>query len=291
MIQLDDSTLLRDLLIPGTHDSGATEADVGFPWSNSVATQYWRIHEQLEHGIRYLDFRVAANCIKVPLDGAPCSQDGLWLWHGDIPLINYKLIRIEDAFNQVVTFLKRNPSETILMRIKKENNFGYGFDLVTALQEFIFEKGYQDFFVRPKDAKINTGIGKMRGKIFPWWDAENGDESDYGAKYSDLVDAPEHDLGKFDNLDQFEEFIRGKFEESKTVDVSKRFFHISASGHDSGIPNLAKFSDRSMNVLLSLVRDSGNYPKQGVISMDIKQDKTERADKIINLLIKKNLGL
>ena len=47
MGELDDSHLLSELSIPGTHDSGA-EA----PEQVGAATQTWNIYEQLQAGIR-----------------------------------------------------------------------------------------------------------------------------------------------------------------------------------------------------------------------------------------------
>jgi hypothetical protein len=103
MAQFQDTPFYA-LLIPGTHDSG-TE---GFP-SGPSRTQYYKINEQLEGGVRFLDMRLAYNSV----------EDNFHVVH-DKDVISY--LNFDTVVEWCNTFLAANPSETILMSIKQEGS-------------------------------------------------------------------------------------------------------------------------------------------------------------------------
>jgi hypothetical protein len=65
---LEDDVLIRDLSIPGTHDSAAKR---GFTRFERSETQAWNIEEQLSNGVRFLDLRVRIK-----------GTTELAMWHG-----------------------------------------------------------------------------------------------------------------------------------------------------------------------------------------------------------------
>ncbi|MDR1478246.1 MAG: hypothetical protein LBJ00_04825 [Planctomycetaceae bacterium] len=109
MRRLADSTDLRKISMPGTHDSatyGVIDADV--PDMARCQYQSKNITQQLKDGIRFFDLRV--------------GSDGK-LHHGHV--ICYDSypngpVTIEKVFNNIVAFLDGHPGETVLVLIKHE---------------------------------------------------------------------------------------------------------------------------------------------------------------------------
>jgi len=92
------TTSLYDLLLPGTHDSG-TE---GFGSGTLSRTQFYKVNEQLNFGVRFLDMRISGDFHVV---------------HGtDIA----SFLEFETVVKWSADFLAANPSETVLMSIKQE---------------------------------------------------------------------------------------------------------------------------------------------------------------------------
>ncbi|EUK17483.1 phosphatidylinositol-specific phospholipase C [Commensalibacter papalotli (ex Servin-Garciduenas et al. 2014)] len=104
MKDIADDKYIDQLNIPGTHDTctytaGDAEA-FGF-----VKTQSLDILSQLHAGIRYLDIR----CRHI--------ADRFTIHHG----IVYLNLNFDNVLNDCIKFLKNNPTETILMQVKKEH--------------------------------------------------------------------------------------------------------------------------------------------------------------------------
>ncbi|MCX7120617.1 MAG: phosphatidylinositol-specific phospholipase C domain-containing protein [Gammaproteobacteria bacterium] len=128
MSQIPDSRIMNQLIIPGTHDSGtygitptskfSLSPDDPLPiWIEEISnilpsslvlnivagwskTQPYTISDQLNNGIRYLDFRV------------DLFQDGHFY-------LNHALlsVRLYDALQQIQTFTQQHPGEIILLDI------------------------------------------------------------------------------------------------------------------------------------------------------------------------------
>jgi hypothetical protein len=115
MTQLDDNVLIRDLSIPGTHDSAAMKGYTHFEMSE---TQDWRVDAQLTNGIRFLDLRVKRKD----------TSGELAMWHGlDFIFDPFKpgtqdQLYFRKVIEECVAFLERNPSETIIISVKDEEN-------------------------------------------------------------------------------------------------------------------------------------------------------------------------
>ena len=142
MAELPDNRPLYKMSIPGTHDSAA---DKGFGWAKC---QSLSIKEQLENGIRFLDLRVSLD------DGK------LQLRHGAVAL--GKNLQT-DVLAVVRDFLIENPSETVLMTIKIENQ-----TYTQAFSDRLQEELYGDSTIsRLMAGKYHSNItlGEIRGKI------------------------------------------------------------------------------------------------------------------------------
>lgn len=93
---LDGKKSLADLVIPGTHDSGSI--------TGAFNCQVLSIDQQLNSGVRFLDIR-GRNFF-----------DQLYIHHG----VFYQNLTFYDVLNSCQSFLKKNPSETIIMSLKEE---------------------------------------------------------------------------------------------------------------------------------------------------------------------------
>lgn len=100
MARVEDQTALEDLLIPGSHDSGARYSIMEL----SGRCQDLEIKPQLEAGIRFLDIRLQL------------SNDNLKVIHG---IVDQKL-SFASVVSDVSSFLEEHPSETIIVSIKEE---------------------------------------------------------------------------------------------------------------------------------------------------------------------------
>lgn len=121
MNQISDNTLLSNINIPGTHDSGT--ANVEGSWNenfNVVATQKYFIDEQLFAGIRSLDIRYAYN--ESAKEIVLCHGSGSYVCHdkdhGKNKDTNLTLKKVMDAAK---SFLNEHPSETIIMTLKQDD--------------------------------------------------------------------------------------------------------------------------------------------------------------------------
>lgn len=142
MANLPDNMPLYKISIPGTHDSGA---DHGIGW---VKCQDLSIQKQLESGIRFLDIRVSL------------ENGELELRHGSYRL-GKNLER--DVLAVVRNFLTENPSETVMMTIKLENQ---------SLSIEFLGRFYHEVSNDPTIANMMAGayhkdmtLGEVRGKM------------------------------------------------------------------------------------------------------------------------------
>ncbi|ESZ89734.1 hypothetical protein SBOR_9884 [Sclerotinia borealis F-4128] len=150
MSDLKDETPLAALSLPGTHNSPAYHAALP-----SVRCQAVSVEDQLNNGIRFLDIRVQ------PQDPKNPAAEGLILVHSAFPvsLTGNKYFR--DLVNRVNTFLDANPTETVIISLKRE---GVGKATDQQLSQILNHHYTQD------SARWFTGnripaLGEVRGKI------------------------------------------------------------------------------------------------------------------------------
>ena len=143
MSHVEDNTKIKDMSLPGTHDSGALHsiADVAGKCQDiSIATQ-------LDIGVRFLDLR-------------------LQLVNNEFVLVHsfvQQNLTFETVLNDLSTFIKENSSEFIIISIKEEAgsvNSNLWFD--EALHRDLTK--YSD--VISLDNHLPETLGEARGKIF-----------------------------------------------------------------------------------------------------------------------------
>jgi len=118
MAKVSGSRSIADLSIPGTHDSGAT-------WgvSKTGRCQTLSIFDQLFlKGVRFLDIRCRIDAERLRICHGVADQN-LWL---------------EDVLDQCLLFLRLNPSESIIMSVKKEKSG----DDENRFEELFYQKYY-----------------------------------------------------------------------------------------------------------------------------------------------------
>lgn len=149
MKEIPDQTPLGVLSIPGTHNSPTHHQA-----PPSVRCQAVSPKEQLKNGVRFFDIRV-----QVPEPYDP-NSDKLVLVHAVFPisLTGNKLFK--DLYKDIVDFLKENPSETMILSLKREGT-GKGTDEQLSR---ILKNHYtnpQQWFTEPR---VPT-LGEVRGRI------------------------------------------------------------------------------------------------------------------------------
>ena len=149
MGSLKDQTPLSALSIPGTHNSPTCH--LALP---SVRCQATSPPEQLENGVRFFDIRVQP---EAPQD---LKKDNLVLVHSVFPISLTGPKYFRGLVNEIYTFLDRNPSETLIMSIKRE---GKGNATDSQLSRILKDHYANDgrWFTVPRIPKL----GEVRGKI------------------------------------------------------------------------------------------------------------------------------
>ncbi|KAJ5899071.1 hypothetical protein N7495_003815 [Penicillium taxi] len=148
MGELRDDTLLSALSIPGTHNSPTCH--IAAP---SVRCQAVSPREQLKNGVRFFDIRVQ------PVYPDDAAKDEMALVHSvfSVSLSGSKYFR--DLVHDIQEFLDQNPSETLIMSVKRE---GTGNATDEQLSRILAQHYANDrWWVRPK---IPT-LGEARGKV------------------------------------------------------------------------------------------------------------------------------
>lgn len=112
--KLPDTIKLSKLALPGTHNSAACH--LSFP---SVQCQGASVTDQLEHGVRFLDIRVATTfCVSCGLFGS--GPDDLQVIHGNFPVRIPFPLKLSSVLDEVYDFLDHHKSETVVVSLKLE---------------------------------------------------------------------------------------------------------------------------------------------------------------------------
>lgn len=144
-----DTTPLSALSVPGTHNSPTHHKALP-----SVRCQAVSPKEQLEHGVRFFDIRVQVN------DPNDVKSDELTLVHSVFPVALSGSKKFRPLYEEILDFLKQNPSETVIISLKRE---GPG-DATDAQLASRLKRHYvndKNWFTEPG---IPT-LGQARGKI------------------------------------------------------------------------------------------------------------------------------
>lgn len=143
MKKIGDEISLKDINIPGTHDSATKYCDI----SPIASCQSFTIKEQLYMGARCFDIRV--NGMKLVHAFCKCRKS----FFG-------KHLQLRDVIGEMLLFLRENPSETIIMLFKMDSGENSAKCLEYLFRLFI-ENNENMFFT---ENRIPT-LGEARGKI------------------------------------------------------------------------------------------------------------------------------
>ena len=149
MMHLKDETPLTGLSIPGTHNSPTHHKALP-----SVRCQAVSPREQLENGIRFFDIRVQ------PANPGDPKDDTLILVHSVFPVSLTGTKKFRGLLDDVYAFLQANPSETLIMSIKRE---GTGDATDQQLSNIL-----KDHYTNPQQWWTKPWIpslGEARGKV------------------------------------------------------------------------------------------------------------------------------
>lgn len=106
----DDLNISR-MGIPGSHVSAACFKLA----SPSARCQNVGIYEQLNNGVRFLDFRVSKDYMN-----RGSQVDNLIMVNGKLPIKFYGSYKLKDCLMEIYCFLDSHPRETVLLSIKQE---------------------------------------------------------------------------------------------------------------------------------------------------------------------------
>jgi len=168
---------ISELSIPGTHDS------MSLYGGSEFRCQSTSLDTQLEAGIRSIDIR----CVNTA--SSSDGHDYFAIFHS---YVYQEAVFGADVLDKCQTFLSDHPTETILMRIRKENpddpnchvDFNKTFEWYESQYPELFWNGWDSNWSVPK-------LGDVRGKIvvlqdFPGGDDQWGHENHYGLSWEKL---------------------------------------------------------------------------------------------------------
>ncbi|KAI9932944.1 hypothetical protein AWENTII_004711 [Aspergillus wentii] len=150
MGELNDNTLLSSLSIPGTHNSPTCHLA-----PPSVRCQSVSPREQLRNGVRFFDIRVQPQHPENP------DRDELVLVHGVFPISFTGSKYFKDLMNEVDGFLEHNPTETLIISLKREGPGEHSDEQLSRIMRDHYAIPESRWYTEPK---IPT-VGEVRGKV------------------------------------------------------------------------------------------------------------------------------
>lgn len=150
MSKIKDEAPISALSIPGTHNSPTCH-----PALPSVRCQTVGVSEQLRNGVRFLDIRVQPESPEDP------SKDGLILVHSAFPISLTGKKYFRDLLNEVTAFLDRNPSETIIMSLKREGTGKANDQQLSKILHDHYANDSNRWFTEPRI----PALGEVRKKV------------------------------------------------------------------------------------------------------------------------------
>lgn len=132
MATIPGNVWLHTLSIPGAHD--AATYNITSVLYQSAYTQSLTIEEQLKAGVRAFDLRVPYKGVDSPTTAT------VNIYHG---IVNTKVL-FKDAMDYLVSFVKNNPTETVVVVVNKEES-GSGTDYSEDTNNCTWQKSIRDY--------------------------------------------------------------------------------------------------------------------------------------------------
>jgi 1-phosphatidylinositol phosphodiesterase len=190
MSAFSNSTSLTSLPIPGTHNTMTSSAAL----APIYQCQNHQLAVQLEAGIRYVDIRGVA------------INNELYIYHWP----DYTGFSYTDVLKTLFSFLRKNPSEVILMRLKEESSainstmtFEELFNYYRLTDPETAPGCAEHFWVPPTPGPIAIPtLGDLRSKILIIQNF-GPNPAPYGIKYESplLVIEDDYELSGFEDMD------------------------------------------------------------------------------------------
>ncbi|MGV9313736.1 phosphatidylinositol-specific phospholipase C [Streptomyces sp. NPDC003691] len=253
---------LTAMTLPGTHNSCSTSG--GF----IAQCQDWDLPTQLNKGIRFLDIR---------LNGLAGTANEMGLYHGPV----YMSKRYQDVLRDCKNFLRSNPSETIVMRVKNENSGGNKLGTEEFKRRFNWHlddpsMGFRSlFWTNP----VWPTLGQARGKVVlltnfthDWATLKWGDHCNIQDQYDVSDDAKRKAI--------VAHFDKAYFDHS----TEKMFINFTSTAKGP-IPNPSMGAQKILgSVGAYLEPRSTQRARFGIVPMDFPN----YAPRIVDLLVDKN---
>ncbi|WP_031457765.1 PI-PLC domain-containing protein [Flavobacterium chungangense] len=161
---------LNSIIIPGTHDSGTMTLDT------RARTQTLNIKEQLEHGVRYFDFRIKLSGNKYYFHHTLCSDDVLCE-----KKIDFTTPKSDYALHQIRNFLIEQPNEIIILKFQNFLNLTIDDDYVDLVNLLVTYLEFNDpnsviskcGLVQYKNSDTIQSLNNDGKRVFVFFDVEN----------------------------------------------------------------------------------------------------------------------
>lgn len=221
MDDIRDGVRVSEMALPGTHNSPSYYRPL-----ENVITQVLTIEQQLNYGVRVFDIRIRH------------TSDRFALHHGKA----YLGLMFGDFLREVDRFLARNPTETVLFRLREDHsaNTNNTRSMEETLKFYLAQ--YPSRFLKTNDLGIT--LGEARGKFILL--ANMTEFNKYGLRYGDDFDIQD-DYNLSTNWDLYSKWEKVKGHMYKAVAGSPERFYVNylsgsgkvvfpyfvASGHSS----------------------------------------------------------
>jgi 1-phosphatidylinositol phosphodiesterase len=150
MAEMQDSTPLSALSIPGTHNSPTCHRALP-----SVRCQAVTPRQQLDNGVRFFDVRVQP---EHPTDPA---SDALVLVHGVFPISLTGTKSFRALVTDVHAFLAAHPSETVVMSVKREGSGPSTDTHLAAVLRTHYARDSKQWWTAPRIPRLAEARGKI----------------------------------------------------------------------------------------------------------------------------------
>lgn len=142
MKYLNGETKINKISLPGTHNS------LSFYGGDIVQTQSLSLENQLKAGIRVFDIRCKA------------ESNFFYIYHGFI----YQFDNLDNVFSTMTNFLKKHPSELLLVSIKQEHSRVSNSEFTKIYYDY--KEKYKEKIWTPTSFKASIPkLKEVRGKI------------------------------------------------------------------------------------------------------------------------------
>lgn len=198
MSYIEDETLIKQIVIPGSHDA-ATKGMFFL-----AETQGESVAKQLEKGVRYLDIRVSKK-----------SNGSLVIFHGPI-----KGQKFQKVVEQITDFISKNTTETLILDFQ---HFEGGSQKAVA---DVIEANWSEYLIKKEDEKSgaefidNLTLSACRGKLLIFWGSGEEAEREWamrrnndGGTLADTLlesyyDGEEHKQGSVNLIEHLSGYIQ-----------------------------------------------------------------------------------